>query len=208
MQSGWQRLSQGLTLSIHREPLTQHTFLGGNKQAHWRVLPLHWALWQSPVCRLLFLLMLSGSNSLKAVQRLSRGLSGELCPSLHAGHPNSRFAEGRSFSIFRTQSYRLMWCHWRHHPIALEPAIIPPRNSRRKEGTKSVPCTADLLPQSLQFGCRAQARCAGIHTTGPHPLILISKHQRAQILQSSTHTTRTRFGESLLGVSQWDSCSC
>lgn len=151
MQSGWQRLSQGVMLSIHREPLTQHTFLGSNKPAHWRVLPLHWALWQSPVvCRPLFLLMISGSNSLKAVKCLSRGVSGELCPPPYAGHPNTRFTEGHSFSTFRPQSYPLIWCQWRHHPIALEPAIITPRNSRRKEGTKSVPCTADLLPQSLQ----------------------------------------------------------
>lgn len=28
IQSGWQHLSQGLTLSIHQEPLTQHTFWG------------------------------------------------------------------------------------------------------------------------------------------------------------------------------------
>lgn len=59
----------------------------------------------------------------------------------------------------------------------------------------------------LAVGCRAQACRAGICSTRPHPLILISKHQQAQILQSSTRTARTTFVESLLGVSQWDSCS-
>lgn len=54
----------------------------------------------------------------------------------------------------------------------------------------------------LAVGCRAQACRAGICSTRPHPLILISKHQQAQILQSSTRTARTTFVESLLGVSQ------